>query len=68
MNIFDLYKLEDGDRPAMPDARSDAAKRIRDSRRQILLFRANQLTSDAKAQVHGVNGSQTGDFPEVVTP
>jgi AraC-like DNA-binding protein len=29
-----------------------------------LLFRANQLTSGAKAHVPGANGSQTGHFPE----
>jgi hypothetical protein len=52
----------------MPDARSDAAKRIGDAPRQILLFRANQLISGAKAQFVAANGAQTGQFPEVVSP
>ncbi len=61
-------RIKDCDRPAMPDARSDAAKRIGDARSQILLFRANQLISGAKARFVAANGSQTGRFPEVVSP
>jgi hypothetical protein len=52
----------------MPDARSDAAKRIGDEGRQILLFGANQLISGAKLPFVAANGSQTVNSPEVVSP
>jgi AraC-like DNA-binding protein len=47
----------------MPDAGSDAAKRIGDSGNEILLFRANHLTSGAKAGRSAANGSPTSSFP-----
>src|SRR5215468_5293082 len=46
----------------MPDTRTVAAKRIRDGAGQILLFRANHLTSGAKARVDDANGSSTSSF------
>src|SRR3954454_19517056 len=52
------------DRPAIPDARSNAAKRIGDLRRQILLVDVNQLSFGAKAASRGPRTDRK-HYPEI---